>query len=227
MSFGTAIARLFGISTCVGRVTHSCHELHLGTEYGGWTINPTLVNKDSIVYSAGIGEDISFDRALIERFGVTVHGFDPTPRSIKWVKSQTVPKEFVLHEYGFAKDDGTLVFHMPENPEHVSLSTVERPNATERVELPVRNLAGIMKELGHSHIDLLKMDIEGSEYEVIEDLLARGIQVKQLLVEYHHRFPKIGNQKTLDSISLLRDHGYLLFHIAKSELEYSFVRATA
>lgn len=226
MGLRSAISRILGSSTRVGRVTHSCPELHLGTEYGGWTINPTLVEKTSIVYSAGVGEDISFDLALIERFGVTVHGFDPTPRSIRWVRGQNVPREFVLHEYGFAREDGTLVFHMPENPDHVSLSTVERPNATERVELPVRNLAGIMKELGHTHIDLLKMDIEGSEYEVIEDLLARGIEVKQLLIEYHHRFPKVGNQKTLDSIELLREHGYLLFHIAKSELEYSFVRVS-
>ena len=37
----------------------------LGTEYGGWDIpiNAKL-NEDSIVYSGGVGEDISFDLKL-------------------------------------------------------------------------------------------------------------------------------------------------------------------
>ena len=36
--------------------------LRLGTRYGGWIIpkNNTL-NENSIVYSGGVGEDISFD----------------------------------------------------------------------------------------------------------------------------------------------------------------------
>ena len=35
----------------------------------------------------------------------------------------------------------------------------------------MKSLADIANELGHSHIDVLKMDIEGSEYEVIENIL--------------------------------------------------------
>ena len=36
--------------------------IKLGTNYGGWYINNNIeLNEDSIVYSAGIGEDISFD----------------------------------------------------------------------------------------------------------------------------------------------------------------------
>jgi len=135
-----------------------------------------------------------------------------------------MPPQFVLHDFGIAPTDGELVFHAPINPAHVSLSVVERSTATERVVLPVRELVGIMKSLGHDRIDLLKMDIEGSEYSVIEDLLARKIPVRQLLVEYHHRFPGIGNSKTQASIDLLERHGYRLFNISKSAEEYSFLK---
>jgi len=34
----------------------------------------------AVVYSLGIGEDISFDLALIEKYGARVHAFDPTPK---------------------------------------------------------------------------------------------------------------------------------------------------
>ena len=34
-----------------------------------------------------------------------------------------------------------------------------------------------MGELGHDRIDLLKMDIEGAEYEVIRDVVESGVDV--------------------------------------------------
>lgn len=43
-----------------------------------------------------------------------------------------------------------------------------------------------MKELSHSVIDILKIDIEGSEYDVIEDLINSKIRPKELLNEFHH-----------------------------------------
>jgi len=39
------------------------------------------------------------------------------------------------------------------------------------------------------------MDIEGAEYEVIDDLIASGIRPKQILVEFHHRFKNVGVKK--------------------------------
>jgi len=49
-----------------------------------------------------------------------------------------------------------------------------------------------MRELRHASIDLLKMDIEGAEYDVLADMISQRIPVKQLLVEFHHRWPQIG-----------------------------------
>lgn len=57
----------------------------LGSSYGGWSICPDLLDSKSIVYSLGIGEDISFDLELIERFGTSIYAFDPTPKSLDWL----------------------------------------------------------------------------------------------------------------------------------------------
>lgn len=208
----------------VGRVSYRCPVMRIGTAYGGWTFNPTILNAQSIVYSAGIGDDISFDLGLIARLGVTVHAFDPTPKSIAWLRSQALPANLVVHEYGIAPRDGQVTFYRPENPAHMSLSVVERAKPTATISLPVRELTGIMRELGHSAIDLLKIDIEGSEYAVLEDLIAREIPVRQLLVEFHHRFPGIGDDKTRASIDLLESRGYRLFAISPSAEEYSFLK---
>src|SRR5258708_1002167 len=53
----------------------------LGSSYGGWIIPVDYLNKKSICYMVGAGEDISFDFAVAKRFRCEVLIFDPTPRS--------------------------------------------------------------------------------------------------------------------------------------------------
>ena len=57
----------------------------IGSEYGGWIVPTALLREDWICYCGGVGEDITFDLGLIERYGCTVHAFDPTPRAISFV----------------------------------------------------------------------------------------------------------------------------------------------
>ena len=195
-----------------------------GSNYGGWVLAPESMDKDSIVYSFGVGEDISFDLAIIKKFRVEVNAFDPTPKSIEWVKSQELPINFRFYEYGVADYDGEATFYPPENPNHVSHSIVEIDKTKNRtINLKVQRLSTIMKIFGHSYIDVLKMDIEGAEYAVIEDIRLSKILPKQILVEFHHRFPNIGVEKSKDAIRNLRRMGYQLFSISDNGEEYSFI----
>jgi len=81
-----------------------------------------------------------------------------------------------------------------------------------------------MNELGHSHIDILKMDIEGSEYAALEDMLISGIFPAQLLVEFHHGYEMAGMLKTRAMIRRLVKHGYGIFSISPNYREFSFLR---
>lgn len=203
-----------------------CEKEYLGTEYGGWSVCPNGLTKESIVYSFGVGEDISFDLAMIERFGMHIYAFDPTPKSINWVKSQRLPKEFQLFEFGVAGYDGTAKFYPPENPEHVSCTILEKPStANKAIEVKVYKLSTIMNMLGHKRVDILKMDIEGAEYAVIDELLSLDIEIQQLLVEFHHRFANIGIAQTRKTIESLNRKGYKIFHVSPSGEEYSFIRS--
>ncbi len=224
-----AVGHLLHPKAKVGRPDVRLNHVRVGSDYGGWAIVPDGLGPGSIVYSFGIGEDASFDTGLIERFGCAVHAFDPTPKSIAWVHAQrragTLTDRFVLHEFGLSDRDGTLTFFAPANPGHVSHSAVQHQWASDQsIVVPVKRLSTIMRELGHDRVDLLKMDIEGSEYGVVEDLVASGAPVRQLLIEFHHRFPEIGPGKTEAALARLRTAGYDLFCIAPSDEEYSFIR---
>jgi len=202
-----------------------CDRRMLGNDGACWYVCPQDLSASSVVYSMGVGEDISFDLALIQRFGLQVHAFDPTPRSIEWLQNQAVPIEFMFHAYGVAGFDGSCAFLPPEDPAHVSHTIVPRESSRPPIEVPVHRLGTIMKMLGHEQIDLLKMDIEGAEYGVLADMLACHLQVKQILVEFHHRWPHIGVEKTKQAIRALNRAGYRIFSVSPSGEEYGFLQS--
>ncbi|QDU33538.1 hypothetical protein KS4_15880 [Poriferisphaera corsica] len=195
--------------------------LCLGSGYGGWCIIPREINKDSIIYSVGIGEDVSFDIALIEKFNVTLHAFDPTPKSIKWIEQLDLPQSFVMHPIGLSNYDGEASFCPPDNPEHVSHTMIKR-SGSDTITVKVVKLATIMKDLNHDHIDLLKMDIEGAEFDVIEDMIKSNIRPKQLLIEFHHRFPEIEVETSRNAIESLRKIGYKVYSVSPTNEEICF-----
>lgn len=197
---------------------------YMGSLYGGFSVCCDYIKPNSVVYSFGIGEDISFDLGVIENFGCNVYAFDPTPKSLKWLETQNLPSKYSYKAIGLANKDGVMTFAMPKNSDYVSISSVlNNYQDTQRIELPVSRLNTIMKELKHSTIDVLKMDIEGSEYEVIEDIIKERILIKQILIEFHHRFKSIGYKKTNEAIKNLEIAGYRLFHISDNGEEMSFI----
>lgn len=215
------------------RVQHVCeHEFHgriNGKARSGYVVYPQGLGPHSIVYSLGIGFNTFFDDSIIAAHGVQVFGFDPTPRSIEWVATQQMPPQFQFHPYGVADYDGTARFTAPERSCAASYTLVERPDVAAKapeapIEAPVYRLSTLMERLGHDHIDILKMDIEGAEYGVIADLLKSRLDVRQVCVEFHHFFREIGPAKTREAVKLLNDAGYRIFHISEKGREYSFLK---
>ena len=196
---------------------------------GGWWFTPDGLNQTSIVYSLGVGDDIDFDLALIEKYGVKVHAFDPTPSSIDMLDGRDLPQRFHFHPWAVTTADGSLTFY-PRLKKDGTKSDVmytmiaEEETINDAIEVPAYSLSTISEKLGHQQIDLLKMDIEGAEYAVLDGLLASPIKPSQLLVEFHHRFPGIGLDKTADVIERLRAAGYRIFAISEIGREVSFLR---
>jgi len=195
-----------------------------GSAYGGWDVIGDSLGPDSVVYSCGVGEDASFDIELINEFDLEIYAFDPTPRSILWVKQQNFSCKFIMYEYGIADFNGDAKFTPPTNPNHVSHTMLECPQSEDSaIVVPMKRLETIMHELGHTDIDILKLDIEGAEYSVINDLHDGNIRPKQILVEFHHRFDNVGIAQTQQAIRQLKSIGYKLFSVSSSNEEFCFV----
>jgi FkbM family methyltransferase len=54
----------------------------LGSNYGGWTFEPSIDLRGATLVSCGLGEDASFDVEIAAAFNARVILVDPTPRAI-------------------------------------------------------------------------------------------------------------------------------------------------
>jgi FkbM family methyltransferase len=197
---------------------------------GGWWFSAEEFDSNTIVYSLGVGDEVDFDLSIIDKFGVQVFAFDPTPSSIQMLDVSQLPTQFHFYPWAVTATDGTLKFY-PRLKKDGTRSDVmftmipEDSTKDSVIEVPAFSLATIAMKLGHDRIDVLKMDIEGAEYEVLDGLLESPIQPKQLLVEFHHRFVNNGLDKTYDIIRRLREAGYRIFAISEIGREISFIKS--
>jgi hypothetical protein len=88
-------------------------------------------------------------------------------------------------------------------------------------------LGSIIEMLGGKEPDVVKMYIEGFEYDVIADLLAGDVRPRQLLIEFHHDMYGFQKSGTLEAVRDLRSAGYRLFYVSDVGREYGFVLGAA
>jgi hypothetical protein len=79
------------------------------------------------------------------------------------------------------------------------------------LEVACEDIGSLMQRNRHSHIDLLKLDIEGCEYEVIESILKSRLPIWQIAVEFHHGIlPGFTRGQTIQTMLKLMTRGYAL-----------------
>ncbi len=194
----------------------------LGDPKGGcqWRICPVGLGPQSIVYSGGLGSDISFEHELVKRFGCQLVLYDPSPTGLQTMsRPENQLPNFHFFPVALTGQCGRLSLGPPKAGED---SWFARKGAAGAVEVECTDLASLMQKNGHSRIDLLKMDIEGSEYEAIKHLLRRRLPVTQLCVEFHHtNLPGVSRRQTIRTILSLVLRGYRL--IDQSGANHTFI----
>ncbi len=158
--------------------------VRLGSDYGGWWVPEQAIRGVRRAYCAGVGNDVTFDFALIERYDCEVWAFDPTPSVIDAVARWTTPEQWHFEPVGLWDSEGVIRFYAPGLPDHGSLSATNARRTDDFIEARVEALAEIMHRLGHDRLDILKMDVEGAEGRVLESMLSSRIRPTVLCVEF-------------------------------------------
>ena len=229
--------------------------VYIGSTYQGYYVPSKYLSSSSICYCVGAGTDISLDVELAARFKSQVVILDPMPyakahfdglvRNVKEGKRFTANDDPQGYVYTVSVDDLETVsycatgvwnemkvvkFYVPASDNYAGHSITNLQKTQDYIEAPVDKLVNIMRELGHQQIDLLKIEIEGSEYTVIDDVLADKLDVKMILVEFdefHHRkgLSRLVAVKHIEQSSRkLMKAGYKLAH-SISFYKRTFIRA--
>lgn len=195
----------------------------LGTRYGGWWVDAKLLGKSPLLIDCGLGEDISFPTTFLQAFGGKVVGVEPNPRSLDYCRGRTPDGMTVLPNAFWFEAGKKLDFFLPR-PQHAlpkgadgvsgSLDGSHEYTDGNKLEVETTSLAEILKRCARAECDVLKMDIEGAEYQVLKHLCRSGdIRLAgQVLIEFHHNVTDRTLKDTQQAVADMERNHFRLVH---------------
>ncbi|GAQ90438.1 hypothetical protein KFL_006390030 [Klebsormidium nitens] len=159
---------------------------------GKWVCNAHRLNGQSIIYSIGSNAQTYFEMELIGATGAEVHVFDCTLKEADVAKVTSLSPLLVFHPWCLADE------------------TNQDNN--------VYSLTDIMLNLGHTFVDVLKVDCERCEYTSFKSILKPQVSnppIGQFLVEtYNGAALEKDDHKIVDTfLRELESAGFQLFHL--------------
>ena len=154
------------------------------------------IEPGCVVYSFGIANNWIFDDFMIEQ-GCEVFSFDPSMEGV--TKHKRHPNH-LFEPIGIGTVDGI----------HTGESTLYGKKKNYEVDI----LDHLMKRHGHTHLTLVRMDVESAEWDVLEQWIDKGWvqRMDQLLLEVH--LWKTSDEQRHSQI--LHNIPMTLFHTAKN-----------
>lgn len=211
---------------------HNPDVKYFGTEYGGYAVPVSMV-EDGPVWSFGAGEDISFELMIARQFATNVYIFDPTPRAISYCNQMLNQEHNLLGRmyffpFGIWTETGTMRFFAPKNKDHVSHSIVNLQHTRDYFEAECLSPLDILERTGSESPAIVKLNIEGAEYEVMRAIFGSALDPKIICItfdELHTAIDGASDKRMTELASRFRQEGYEVIHTVGCKVTYA--RSTA
>lgn len=160
------------------------------------------LNPDSIVWDLG-GYHGDFAHQIYQRYGCRVFVFEPMPAfHAQCVVRFAGNDKITCLKFGLSDKAGW--FDISESAD--ASSFVRGNGAGQQAEL--RPITEMFDELGLKCVDLLKINIEGGEYEVLPALIDAGLidRVRCIQVQFHNFIPEAKEKRDAIRTLLANTH---------------------
>lgn len=159
-----------------------------------------------------IGANVGlFTEWVLDRFGADtfVLGVEPNSVAAKAFEFLHFGKNNVrLAEYAVS-DKSKGIIEMKVNPENTLISSIEGTGNgyTEIQEVETITLLDLMDQCNLKEVDLLKVDVEGAEYQIFDTITPKDLKqrFKHLLIEFHNN-----NGRVKSIIEKIRKAGFFI-----------------
>lgn len=149
-----------------------------------------------------------------------VLAFEPNPLVFPILQRNTrrYPQINILPIAIGARDGELKLRFSPDATGRASLFAVDA-TATETVAVKVRPLVQLLHESGISHVDLLKIDVEGAEFEALSTLVsAPELRPSNIIVEFNPACQRAAGHNAADFWKWFTDLGYTIQQIKETGL---------
>jgi FkbM family methyltransferase len=169
---------------------------------------------------ANEGEWTEFAAGLMPQ--AAIHAFELIPDTAERLRARVAGTRAVVHAMGLGAEETTLdATFFPESSQLSGINPLPHALATETRRVRVTTGDAYCAEHGIEHIDLLKVDTEGHDFDVLrgfEAMFARGgIDVVQF--EYG-RGSILTRRLLLDHYELLEGHGFVVGKVFPEHVEF-------
>ena len=140
------------------------------------------LNKDSVVFDLG-GYKGEFAENIYNKYKPNIYIFEPVKSFYSIIKKKFKTIEKVKpYPYGLAGADKELQISLTDDGSSVFIKESKK---TETIQL--KSFVEFVKNNNINTIDLIKINIEGGEYEVLESLLEENMitRFKNIQVQFH------------------------------------------
>jgi hypothetical protein len=138
------------------------------------------LHESAVVYSFEPSADLAFELRLAARFGVLVHVFATNPAAFeqylavnellvdsKTQRELTTPKNLDIARYR------ELILETQLKPEQLQFYPYALKTGQSRAKIQEKSLTEIMRDLGHVHVELLKLNVQATAEQVAQMLTSR------------------------------------------------------
>jgi len=140
------------------------------------------LNKESIVFDVG-GYKGWFTEQINNKYGSNIYCFEPiityfNPIKDKFKKNNNIK----VFNYAISNEIKKDIIYINDDGSSIYVKN------NESIEIDCITIDKIMSENGINHIDLLKIDIEGAEYSLLEYMIKNNIVQKcnNIQVQFHN-----------------------------------------
>ena len=144
------------------------------------------LTPDSIVLDIG-GFKGDYAAAISNKFGCYIHIFEPMQAAAHYIgnRAKNNSKVFV-HPVGVGSKTEDITIYIPKGKDEATMHPGDIEVAKEE-QIKVIDIVEVFKAVEADHIDLMKLNIEGAEFDLLERMIKKGLhkKVTDIQIQFH------------------------------------------
>lgn len=143
------------------------------------------LGEDSVVFDVG-GYEGEWSEEIAARYHPTIHIFEPVTEYADALKKKFAGNaKIFVHDCGLSNKNGSAEIVLDNNGSSLYI------HGAKREQITLVEASGFILHNKIERIDLMKINIEGGEYDVLENLIETGVaqRIKNIQIQFHHFVP--------------------------------------